>query len=100
MDNSYKPCNYPGNYLVGEQEGLNEGLVGWVQVSQGTHHQHKHSIVGWLLGIDIAVGEVHLGVLEVEFSEGLADGLRSGGGYTCLLWERERESKKLDYKVT
>ena len=54
-------------YLVGEQEALHERLAdAAVGEGQLTHHHDHHAVVGGLLGVNVAVGKVHLGVLQVQ----------------------------------
>jgi hypothetical protein len=85
-------------HLVGEQEGLHEWLVGRIRRGKGAYHQHKHTVVRRLLSVHVAIGEVHLCVLQVQSTHGSADGLRTGCRHTRRLQVQQANQDREDVK--
>ena len=65
-------------YLIGQKESLHKGLVWSIGRSKGSHHKHENAIVSRLLGIHIPVGEVNLGVLQVQLVDRRTDSIGTG----------------------
>jgi len=85
-------------HLVGEQKTLHERLRGASREGKLADHHNHHTVVGGLLGVNVTIGQIHLGVLQVQGADGSSDGLRAVAAHTIGLLKREKSNTKFKTK--